>query len=121
MGNEIKPNISCGLKIPKNWGEELIIENNDFYCGKILRFKAACKCSMQYHLKKDETWYILSGKFIFRWIDTIKGEKEETILKIGDIVRNYPGQIHQLEALEAGEIFEISTKHEDSDTYRIGY
>jgi hypothetical protein len=26
-------------KVPKGWGEELIIENNEKYCGKLLIFK----------------------------------------------------------------------------------
>ena len=25
--------------IPKGWGEEIIIENNEMYCGKLLIFK----------------------------------------------------------------------------------
>jgi hypothetical protein len=34
-------------------------------------------------------------------------------------VTQYPGQPHQLEALEDGEIFEVSTQHFDTDSYRI--
>ncbi len=28
-----------GCKVPKGWGEELVIVNNELYCGKILIFK----------------------------------------------------------------------------------
>ena len=28
--------------IPKGWGKEIIIENNELYCGKILVFNAVC-------------------------------------------------------------------------------
>jgi hypothetical protein len=40
-------------------------------------------------------------------------------LNIGDVITNERGEPHQLIALEDGEIFEVSTKHFDSDSYRI--
>ncbi len=69
---EIKTSVlmeeSC--HIPKGWGKEIIIENNEMYCGKILVFKAGCKFSMHYHMKKDETWWVEEGKFNYTFIDT---------------------------------------------------
>jgi quercetin dioxygenase-like cupin family protein len=114
-----KPIVCEGCKVPKGWGEELIIENNDKYCGKLLIFKAGCKFSMHYHMIKDETWYVDKGEFIYRWIDTETAEVIEQNLKVGDIVRQLPGQPHQLEALTDGTIFEVSTTHSDSDSYRV--
>jgi len=114
-----QPKVCEGCIVPKGWGEEIIIENNDRYCGKILRFKKGCKFSMHYHLIKDETWYVSSGDFIYRWVDTNNGDIKENKLKKGDVVRQFPGQPHQLEALADGEIFEVSTQHFDSDSYRI--
>ncbi len=119
MGHQIKPTVCKGCTIPKGWGSELIIENNELYCGKILQFKAGCKFSMHYHLEKDETWYVNSGTFLYRWIDTDNAEVHEQKLEAGDIVRQRPGQPHQIEAITAGEIFEVSTHHEDSDSYRV--
>jgi mannose-6-phosphate isomerase-like protein (cupin superfamily) len=40
-------------------------------------------------------------------------------LTTGDVVTIPIGMPHQLEAIEEGEIFEISTEHFDSDSYRI--
>jgi mannose-6-phosphate isomerase-like protein (cupin superfamily) len=114
-----KPIVCDGCKVPKGWGEELIIENNDKYCGKLLIFKAGCKFSMHYHMIKDETWYVDKGEFIYRWIDTETAEVHEQHLKVGDIVRQRPGQPHQLEAKTEGTIFEVSTTHSDSDSYRV--
>ena len=119
MGHNIKPEVTCGCKIPKGWGEELIIENNDKYCGKLLIFKAGCKFSMHYHMIKDETWYVSSGSFLYRWIDTETADINEVHLKTGDIVRQRPGQPHQLEAIEDGVVFEVSTEHKDEDSYRV--
>jgi len=74
---------------------------------------------MHYHKIKDETWYVNSGEFIYRWINLDNGEVVEQNLKQGDTVRQLPFQPHQLEALTDGEVFEVSTQHFDSDSYRI--
>jgi len=39
MGHQINPEVTCGCQVPKGWGEEIIIENNELYCGKLLIFK----------------------------------------------------------------------------------
>ena len=112
--------IECDeCNVPKGWGHEIVFENNELYCGKILVFKKGCKFSMHYHMIKDETWYVEEGEFLYRWIDTETAEVIEKILKKGDSVRQYPGQPHQLEAITEGTIFEVSTEHFDSDSYRV--
>ena len=113
------PLVHDGCFVPKGWGEEIIIENNEKYCGKILIFKQGCKFSMHYHMNKDETWWVEYGEFLYRWIDTETADMNETKLGEGDIVRQRPGQPHQLEAISNGRIFEVSTHHEDSDSYRV--
>jgi len=115
----VKPEVVEGCYVPKGWGEEIIIENNELYCGKILIFKEGCKFSMHYHMNKDETWWVEYGEFIYRWIDTETAEMNEVKLEEGDVVRQRPGQPHQLEAISNGRIFEVSTHHEDSDSYRV--
>lgn len=105
--------------VPKGWGKEVIFINNELYCGKLLYFKKGCKFSMHYHLIKDETWYVKEGIFLYRYIDTTNANVIETKLVEGDSVRQLPGQPHQLEALEDGLIFEVSTTHFDSDSYRV--
>ena len=115
----VKPEVTQGCCVPKGWGEEIIIENNEKYCGKILIFKQGCKFSMHYHMNKDETWWVEYGEFLYRWIDTETAEMNEVKLEEGDVVRQRPGQPHQLEAISNGRIFEVSTHHEDSDSYRV--
>ena len=105
--------------IPKGWGKEIIIENNEMYCGKILVFNKGCKFSMHYHMNKDETWWVEYGEFIYRWIDTETAKVNEVKLQEGDVVRQLPGQPHQLEALTDGTVFEVSTQHFDEDSYRV--
>ena len=105
--------------VEKGWGSEIIIINNQQYCGKILRFKKDAKFSMHYHIKKTETWYVQSGKFILRKIDTAVADIVTEHLVPGDIVTNQIGEPHQLICIEEGDIFEVSTTHYDSDSYRV--
>jgi mannose-6-phosphate isomerase-like protein (cupin superfamily) len=107
-------------KVEKGWGHEVIIVNNDLYCGKILHFKKGAKFSMHFHLKKKETWYVTSGSFLFRWINTRNADVIEETLGVGDTITNEVGEPHQIIALEEGDIFEVSTQHFDSDSYRVG-
>ena len=119
MGHAVKPQVIKGCNVPKGWGSELIIENNEKYCGKLLRFKKGCKFSMHYHMAKDETWYVNEGHFLYRWIDTNNADIHEVKLSPGDVVRQLPGQPHQIVAESDGVIFEVSTHHDDDDSYRV--
>lgn len=106
-------------RVDKSWGYELIIENNELYCGKILVFNKGCRFSMHYHMIKDETWYIIEGTFIYRYIDKATAKVTEVNLNPGDSVRIHPGMPHQLEAITDARLFEVSTQHFDSDSYRV--
>lgn len=107
--------------VEKGWGYEIIFATNEKYCGKIMYFKdAGSKFSMHFHREKDETWFVNSGKFILRFIDTQTAELKERILKEGDTWRNAPLVPHQLEAIQPGSmLFEVSTADSVEDNYRI--
>ena len=104
----------------KAWGYELWIINNELYCGKLLVFKKDKQFSMHYHLLKDEAWYISKGEFLYKFIDTETAEEKELKVTEGNCIHLLPGQPHQMLALtEEATIFEVSTQHFDSDSYRI--
>jgi quercetin dioxygenase-like cupin family protein len=105
--------------VPKGWGKEIIFVNNDEYCGKILCFEKDKKFSMHYHIKKKETWYVTKGSFILLWVETNSGTTYTEYLKVGDVITNERGEPHQLIALEDSEVFEVSTKHYDEDSFRM--
>ena len=108
-------------KIDKGWGYELIWASNDMYCGKIMVFeKVGSKFSMHFHKEKEETWFVNSGTFIVRWIDTNDASLHQQELIEGSTWHNPPLQPHQLEALEDGSsITEVSTPDSVEDNYRI--
>ena len=105
--------------VPKKWGSEIIIHNDEDYCGKILKFNGGAEFSMHFHLKKSETWIVTKGQLMLRYVDTDDANKLEVMLNVGDVVEIPQGQPHQLQALDDAEIFEVSTQHFDDDSYRI--
>ena len=105
--------------VTKNRGREIIFVNNEFNCCNLLVFKDVFNFNIHYFFKKDKIRYVQKGEFLYRWINTETGKVTEVTLKEGDSVRQYPGQPHQLKALTDGIIFEVSTEHFDSDSYRI--
>lgn len=106
-------------RVEKGWGYELVIANNENYCGKLLVFNKGKKFSMHFHKDKHETWYVNKGSFILRLVDLQTGLVSEKTIKEGDIVPIKQFLPHQLEALEDAVIFEVSTQHFDHDSYRL--
>ena len=106
-------------EVSKGWGSELIFATNDKYCGKFLNFNEGAKFSMHFHAEKDETWYVLSGKFIVRHIDTKTATVHENKLTVGNVWRNTPLLPHQIICIEEGTIIEVSTPDSVEDNYRV--
>lgn len=98
--------------VPKEWGAEYWIWNDNGYCGKILKLRQAHYCSYHAHKNKMETFYILSGEIRF----TLNGS--ERILIKGDRVHINPMEYHKFEGIKDSEIMEVSTLHSDDDSYR---
>jgi quercetin dioxygenase-like cupin family protein len=106
--------------VSKGWGFEKWIVNTDEYCGKLLYFVKGKKCSWHYHVLKDETFYIQSGKILLKYSDDdIIDNAKELVLEKGDKFHVYRGLRHQMYALEDTELYEFSTQHFDSDSHRV--
>lgn len=106
-----------GQRIAKPWGYELIWAHTDRYVGKILHIEAGHALSLQYHQRKDETLYLLSGT-----LELEVGDDEralETIaLQPGESVHMWPGRRHRLTARTACDVLEVSTPELD-DVVRL--
>ena len=106
--------------VPKGWGYEKWIVNNDEQCGKLLHFIKGKKCSWHYHKLKDETFYLQEGKLLVKYSDNDNlDEANEVVLERGDKFHVYRGLRHQMFAMEDTDMFEFSTQHFDSDSHRI--
>ena len=98
-------------RVEKGWGHEIWITNGA-YCGKILALKKGFRCSVHHHKLKDETFYVTSGRVLMELGD------EKAVMVAGQSLLIPPNKKHRFTGLEDSEIFEFSTHHEDSDSYR---
>jgi mannose-6-phosphate isomerase len=105
--------------VEKGWGSEVIFATTDKYCGKLLNFNTGAKFSMHFHYEKDESWYVLTGKFIVKVIDTSNASQHDILLEPGNTWHNKPLLPHQVICLEEGTIIEVSTPDSVEDNYRV--
>ena len=121
MTKELTMERSSEIKfVPKGWGFEKWIVNNEEYCGKLLYFVKGRKCSWHYHKLKDEVFYVHSGKLLVKFSEGDSLESaDEVILLPGDNFHVHRGLRHRMIAIEDTEMFEFSTQHLDEDSYRI--
>ena len=126
----------CGIikgeRHPKGWGEEIWVANSSLYCGKILILRERKKCSIHYHLIKDETFLVEEGLVQIDVYPNVKfgtdkkdlstvniGKRKRWVMGPGDILHIYPGLPHQFFGLQNSRIFEFSTQHFEDDSYRV--
>ena len=106
--------------VPKGWGYEKWIVNNDSYCGKLLFIEKNKRCSWHYHKVKDETFYLQSGLIsLYYGYDDDIGQADLLVLEPGDKFHVPNRMRHQMVALKDTELFEFSTEHFDSDSIRL--
>ena len=106
-----------GNKVEKPWGYELRWAITDRYAGKILHIKQGEALSLQYHERKDEYQYVMSGSIDME-IGGPDGELARRRMKVGDTLHITPGTRHRITAVEDTDIFEVSTPEID-DVVRL--
>jgi mannose-6-phosphate isomerase-like protein (cupin superfamily) len=104
--------------VTKPWGYEKIWALSERYVGKILHINAGHELSVQYHNKKDETVYLLSGEIIYRVQRNGDDVLDDVHLKAGESYRIIPGTIHQMIAVTDCDVLEVSTPEID-DVVRL--
>lgn len=124
----IEPIIKTGIKqrvsgpvtpqyIEKRWGFEKIYAN-DVYCCKMLVINPGCETSMHLHLEKEETFLVVAGELMVRYIKD--KEEESYIVGENEAFTVCPGFPHALVALEKQvKLVEASTPSYDTDSIRI--
>ena len=104
-------------RVEKPWGHELIWALTDRYCGKVLVIEAGKRLSLQKHVAKDESIYVLSGRLLL-YLEDDGGDVRQVELGPGEARHVPTGRIHRYEALERTELFEVSTPELD-DVVRL--
>lgn len=133
--NSRKKSLNDIKYIEKGWGYELWLENKPEYCSKILVVEKDKRFSMHYHKLKDETFFLQDGMveiayyenplidhLLTKWEDLYKLDGisiDIEVLNPGDSFHIPVGMRHSVKGLFSSKIFEFSTQHFDSDSYRI--
>jgi len=104
--------------VEKPWGREIWYADQAAYAGKVLEVKQGRRLSLQYHERKTETLYLLSGKVLLTLRAIAPGETPAvSLVTPADQCVWLPGQalhvplrtIHRFEALEDSVLLEVST------------
>lgn len=104
--------------VPKPWGREIWFADQTAYAGKILEVTKGKRLSLQYHERKTETLYLVSGKVKLTYRELKSGEAHATapindtnefIWEPGLAVHIPVRTIHRFEALEDSVLLEAST------------
>jgi len=98
--------------VDKPWGREVWYAHTDRYAGKILEVEAEHLLSLQKHVVKHETLYLLSGLMKFTREDDVFEWRPGTAVEIP------PDTVHRMEAVEDSVILEVSTPELD-DVVRL--
>ena len=104
-------------RVDKPWGYELIWADTSEYVGKILHIHAGEALSLQYHERKDETIYLLSGEMRFS-AGSSETDLEDIDLKAGESFHVSTGTVHRMVAITDCDVLEASTPHLD-DVVRL--
>jgi mannose-6-phosphate isomerase len=80
--------------------------------------RAGHSLSLQYHERKDESWYVQSGRARLELGATGAAVLNEEVIGPGAAFRYRPGTVHRVSALEDTTILEVSTPHLD-DVVRL--
>jgi len=104
-------------RVEKPWGYEIWWAHTDEYAGKILHVNAGHRLSLQYHVQKDESCYLVAGKLLLVQGDSAEN-LTETVISEGHAWRNTPGLVHTIEAIEDADVLEASTSQLD-DVVRL--
>lgn len=105
-----------------DYGYEIIWTDTDTYCGKILVFESkGGKLPLHFHKIKNKSWFVNTGTFNVRWINTSEGKVYEQELTEGStfiIPSLMPVMLESLS--DNSSISEASDKSQVDDFYKLG-
>lgn len=91
----------------KPWGVEYVWARNSRYAAKLLFVRSGEILSLQYHVKKEESMWVIGGNGV------LEIEGNPTAIGPGDVFTIGPGTLHRLEAYADLSVVEASTPELD--------
>lgn len=103
------------------WGYEAIWAKGDGYGAKHMMFlKAGNKTDIFFQRKTRKNWFVASGSFSIKWIDTSDGKVYESKLEEGSVFEVPPLKPVCLEALaDNSSITEVNNGIHDNDKFIV--
>ena len=99
---------SMGRRI---WGKEKLLATlSKKFSFKYIKINKNCAGGLQYHRKKNEFGFLMSGILSITFVNT-KGKLTKKKIKKGTVFHIPPGTVHKEEAITDCEIIEVSTPH----------
>jgi mannose-6-phosphate isomerase len=111
----IPEKMQAGEILQKYWGSIQSVIATENFTLKVVIMKASTQSSMEYHVKKDEYYFIKSG-LLKLGLRIGRAKNVSIILRPGDVYHIPPGLMHMRMALEDTEIIEWSNKDDDLDS-----
>jgi mannose-6-phosphate isomerase len=105
-------------RVEKPWGHEIIWAETDRYAGKLLHIDAGHMLSLQYHERKAESIYVMSGKLHLHTAPSPNHPVTISVLEAGESFDITTGLVHRFEAREPVLLVEVSTPELD-DVVRL--
>jgi hypothetical protein len=103
------------------WGFEAVWANADGYGAKHMMFlQAGSKTDIFFQKKTHKTWFVASGNFSIKWIDTSNGKVFESKLEEGSVFEVETLKPVCLEALaDNSSITEVNNGIYDNDKFIV--
>lgn len=97
--------------VDKPWGREIIYASCEHYLGKVIEISEGHRLSLQAHVEKDETIYVLDGRLALTVGDSPEAVQTRD-MEPGEAFRVRAGTVHRFAApYGAVRVLEVSTPH----------
>ena len=119
FGHQNPPEVQSPIEDrEKYWGRIINICKLDNCTLKVIEMKKGFQSSMEFHTKKEETYFIQKGKLKLG-LRVGRGENKSVVLNTGDVYHIPVGLMHMRMALEDTVIIELATNDTDEDSHIV--
>ena len=101
-----------------DYGFDIVWAKKENYGSKIMVFSNHNKTDFVFHKNTEKTWFINSGKFKIKWIDTTNGKIFEQIFEEGNVFEIEKLKPYSVQCISTnGSITEANNGIDNTDVY----
>jgi len=100
------------------WGRIQTLFEGEDYTVKRIFMREGTQSSLEYHVKKSESYFVESG-CLKVGVRVRRAENKSVILNAGDVIHIPVGLMHMRIAIFDTVIIEVSTKDDDADSHLV--